>query len=149
MKLNQKTIIHNSGGDLWDHFFYKTPLKYVYSDDEVDDGSFYDDPTWLVQGLKWLESELMDGEQWDYYQNDDSVVYTSMARVANLKKKLWRRTQFQGSIITAVVKQGALSIDKLVKQRWGITIDYYSLPQEVKNTINADSYLSKLEKKRK
>lgn len=150
MKLNQKTLNHNSGGDLWDHFFYKTPLKYVYSDDDSNEGdSFQDDPQWLVDGLEWLESELVDGEQWDYYENDDQYIYTSMGRVGNLKKQVWRKAQFQGSIITIVVKKGSISLDKLVKDKWGINIDYYSLPQEVKNTINADSYLNKLDKKRK
>ena len=150
MKLNQKTLTHNSGGDLWDHFFYKTPLKYVYSDDDAnDDDSFDDDPNWLVQGLEWLDSELGDGEEWDYYDGDDQYIYTSMARLANLKKQLWRRTQFQGSIITAVVKRGGISVDKLVKQRWGIKVDYYTLPDEVKKYVNADTYLKKLEKKRK
>jgi hypothetical protein len=145
VKLTEKQLIHNSGQDLWDYFFNNVPLKYVGDVGGEEDMS--EDPKWYTEGMAWFESQLLEGEKWDYYLSD-KFVYTIYGRLANIKNKQWRRTQMQGAHITTTVDKGGISLSRLVYNRWGVKIDYHTLPSVIKDTINAESYLSKLEKKR-
>lgn len=145
MKLTQHQLIHNSGQDLWDYFFNSVPLKFVK--EEGGEDVLTDEPKWMVEGLEWLHSELLDGEKFEYYENE-IFVYTIFGRIGNLKKKQWKKTQMQGAHITTAVDRVGISVSRIVKEKWGVQLDYYSLPKEVKDTINAETYLLKLEKKK-
>lgn len=146
MKLTTKALIHNSGLDLWNHFYYNTPINHMY--DEEGDSSMNDELAWFTEGMDWMKSELLDNEKWAYYDGDDKIIFTSYGRVGNIKKKQWRIIQYQGSVLTTVVKQGGISVSKIVRNEWGIDIDYDTLPDEVKKTINARSYLNQLQQRK-
>ena len=145
-QLSQKTINNNSGQDLYDYFFNGIPLKIVFKKDKED---FRRDFAWEEDGIEWLEEQLLEGEEWDFYDAERKFVYTSFYRVANIKKKLWRRTQYQGQMVTVILDYKGLSVHRLVYKKWGIQMDYDSLPQIIKDGMNSVSYFKKLQKKRK
>ena len=144
-RLSQKTINNNSGQDLYDYFFNGIKLKYVYADDKREVGNHAD---WEEDGLDWLHEELLDGEEFDFFDGDNKFIYTSFYRVANIKKKLWRRTQYQGQMVTVVLNFTGISVHRFVKKRWGIEMDYDSLPQIVKDGLNSATYFNKLKNKK-
>ena len=144
-RLSQKTINNNSGQDLYDYFFNGIKLKYVYADDQREIDS---DVDWEEAGMDWLQEELLDGEEFEFFDGHNSFIYTSLYRVANIKKRLWRKTQYQGQMVTVVLQHKGLSVHRLVKKRWGIEMDYDSLPQIVKDGMNSATYFNKLKNKK-
>lgn len=144
-QLSQKTLNSNSGQDLYDYFFNNGKLKYVFTKEK---DNTYTNFNWEDEGIDWLEEQLLDGEEWDFFDSERKFIYTSLYRVANIKKKLWRRTQYQGHMVTVVLDYKGISVHRLVKKRWGIQMDYDSLPQLIKDGMNSISYFKKLQKKK-
>ena len=93
-RLSQKTINNNSGQDLYDYFFNGIKLKYVYADDKREVGNHAD---WEEDGLDWLHEELLEGEEFDFFDGDNKFIYTSFYRVANIKKKTMEKNPISRS----------------------------------------------------
>ena len=129
LKLSEKEIIYNSGGDLWDYMFenQKLPKIWVDIDDEEEDVK---DMDWYDEGIQWLQDELLDGEIFEIFEDFDIYAFTSLGRHANLKKKNFKALTLQGNTIAGNITGGAFSMSKLVKEKWNINLDYTKLPYE-------------------
>lgn len=138
-QLNEKELIHNHGSDIWDYLFESQPIPKKYdSDDSADE--------WFDDGVSWLMEELLDGEVFEYFEESDRFVYTSMGRHVNLKKRAFRSLTLQGNTIAGNSNGGAFSMSKMVEARWGIKLDYKTLPYECTKcitTTNASKGLRK------
>jgi len=141
LKLTEFQLIHNSGADLWDYLFENQPLKYLGDEEEYNpDDEWYDD------GISWLTSELLDGELFEVWEDNDTYAYTSMGRHANLKRQTFKALTLQGNSIAGNMTGGAFSMSKIVKARWDIQLEYTSLPWECRQYIakaNASQRLAK------
>ena len=128
--LSNKAIAHNSGDDLWNYLYYGVKLPNTdYEDSVVEEES-----DWYEEGLKWIESELIDGEMYAVMDNP-VYVYTSIGRFANIKYKSFRRLTLQCHSISGNRSGGAFSMTKEVRNRWGIELEYDKLPKESKDLI--------------
>jgi hypothetical protein len=138
-QLNEKELIHNHGSDIWDYLFESQPIPRRYdADDSADE--------WFDDGVSWLMEELLDGEVFEYFEESDRFVYTSMGRHVNLKKRAFRSLTLQGNTIAGNSNGGAFSMSKMVEARWGIKLDYKTLPYECTKwitTTNASKGLRK------
>lgn len=127
-ELSDYTIIHNSGQDLWDYLFEGQSLKNF---EEVEE-----DSPWFDEGIEWLMDELLDGEMYEHYEDNQMYVYTSMGRLGNIKRKAWKRVTLESNTIQGNVTGGAISVTKVVRNRWGIKLEYDKLPKEVTKNIH-------------
>ena len=130
LNLTQHQLIHNSGGDLWDYLFENQPLKYL-GDDELDS----DVADWYDEGISWLTAELLDGEIFQVFEENETFAFTSLGRHVNLKKQTFRALSLQGNSIAGNMNHGAFSMSKLVKETWNIDLDYRTLPYECTKNI--------------
>ena len=132
IRLTEKELIHNSGGDIWNYMFYDNatlPYRQYEEDEDVDLDDWYED------GLEWLSDELLDGEVFEVMVEDIQYAITSLGRHANIKKKSFKALTLQGNSIAGNLGGGAFSVSKKVKQRWNIDLDYTKLPYEVSKHI--------------
>ena len=111
---------------LWNYLFESQPLPNNFKDEEVGETGV----DWFDEGVSWLMDELLDGEVFDYYEDSDTYAFTSMGRHVNLKKKTFKALTLQGNSIAGNANGGAFSMSKLVERRWGIRLDYRTLPYE-------------------
>ena len=130
LKLNDNDLIHNDGSDLWDYMFEGVKLPKTYSQVEEED---MDD--WYEEGIEWLTDNLLDGEVFEIFEEDNAYAFTSFGRHAHLKRKNFKALTLQGNSIAGNMKAGAFSMSKRVKARWNIDLDYKTLPNEVSNLI--------------
>ena len=126
LKLNDKELIYNDGGDLWDYMFENQKLPKTWVEEIEGD----EDMDWYDEGILWLQDELLDGEIFDIFPDYDIYAFTSLGRHANLKKKNFKAMTLQGNTIAGNITGGAFSMSKLVKERWNIELDYKKLPYE-------------------
>lgn len=133
-QLNEKELIHNHGSALWDYLFESQPLPNRFTDEESDG-----DADWFDDGISWLMDELLDGEVFEYFDDSDIFVFTSLGRHVNIKKKKYRALTLQGSSIAGNTNGGAFSMTKIVKDRWGIELDYKTLPYECRKLIKTSN----------
>lgn len=126
LNLNDKEIIYNDGGDLWDYIFENQRLPKTWKEVVEEDK----DLDWYDEGIEWLQDELLDGEVFEMFEDFDIYAYTSLGRHANLKKKNFKALTLQGKTIAGNITGGAFSMSKLVKERWNIELDYTKLPYE-------------------
>ena len=127
IRLTEKELIHNDGGDIWNYMFYENarlPYRQKEQEEEID----LDD--WYESGLEWLTDELLDGEIFEVLEDNPTYAFTSMGRHANLRKKSFKALTLQGNTIAGNMTGGAFSMSKLVKDRWNITLVYTTLPYE-------------------
>jgi len=132
IRLTEKELIHNDGGDIWNYMFYENarlPYRQKEQEEEID----LDD--WYESGLEWLTDELLDGEIFEVLEDNPTYAFTSMGRHANLRKKSFKALTLQGNTIAGNMTGGAFSMSKLVKHRWNITLDYTTLPYDVTKHI--------------
>lgn len=141
MFLPQKVIIHNSGQDLWDFMFEHGQLKYYEVDEEKPESNWFD------EGMDWFKSSLLENEQWDFFETE-GYVYTSFCRVANIKAKRWLKLQLQASSFLSVVDKKNYTMNKVVREKWGLDWRYDTLPEEAKVYVNTSAYEMKLKRKR-
>ena len=127
--LSNETIVHNSGEDLWNYLFYGTKLDF-YDESQSDESDWYD------EGIKWLEDELLDGEMYQIVEENPVYAYTSLGRFANIKYQAFRKLNLQCNSIAGNMTGGAFSMTKLVKQRWGIELNYETLHEEAKKHVH-------------
>ena len=125
-ELNERELIHNHGSDIWDYLFESQRLPNIYKDEEIGEDGVH----WFDEGVDWLMGELLDGEVFDYFEESDTFAFTSMGRHINLKKKAFKALTLQGNSIAGNSNGGAFSMSKLVEDRWGIRLDYKTLPYE-------------------
>ncbi len=130
LKLTDYQLIHNSGNDLWDYIFENGYLK--HNGPEIDGTE--DD--WYDEGISWITDNLLDGEVFEIFEDNETYAYTSMGRHANIKKKEFRKLNLQGNSIAANKQGGAFSMTKMVKSRWNIDLDYVKLPKEVRDGVH-------------
>ena len=128
--LSNDMVVHNSGDALWNYLFYDTKLDYYDSVAEEEESDWYD------EGVKWIESELLDGEMYKVMDNDPVYAFTSCGRHANIKSQNWKRLNLQCHVIAGNMRGGAISITKLVRDAWGLDITYHSVPQEARDLIS-------------
>ena len=138
-ELNEKELIHNHGSDIWDYLFESQPIPNKYdADDSLDE--------WFDDGISWLMDELLDGEVFEYFEESDRFVYTSMGRHVNIKKRAFRSLTLQGNTIAGNSNGGAFSMSKMVEARWGIRLDYRTLPYECTKWITTTNAAKDLRK---
>ena len=138
-ELNEKELIHNHGSDIWDYLFESQPIPNKYdADDSADE--------WFDDGISWLMDELLDGEVFEYFEESDRFVYTSMGRHVNLKKRTFKSLTLQGNTIAGNSNGGAFSMSKMVEARWGIRLDYRTLPYECTKWITTTNAAKDLRK---
>ena len=130
-QLSEKELIHNDGSAIWDYLFESQPLPKTFSDYELSS----QDGDWFDEGISWLMEELLDGEVFEHFEDDDKFVYTSLGRHINIKKKKYRALTMQGNSIAGNSNGGAFSMTKMVRERWGIELDYRTLPYECSKHI--------------
>ena len=141
LNLTPQQLIHNDGADLWDYLFEGQRLKYI-----GDEGLEIDGPDWYDEGISWLTDELLDGEIFQVFEDNETFAFTSMGRHVNLKKKTYRKLTLQGNTIAGNMNHGAFSMSKLVKETWNIDLNYKTLPYECTKhiaTTNASKGLRK------
>ena len=139
LNLTHKHLVHNSGEDLWDYMFENQPLKYLGLEDEADENA-----EWYQDSIDWMTEQLLDGEVFATFTQDERYAYTSLGRHINLKKKRFNALMLQGWTIAGNMQQGAFSMTKLVKSKWDIDLDYRTLPEEVRKPIvtsNASKFI--------
>ena len=132
IRLTEKELIHNDGGDIWNYMFYENarlPYRQKEQEEEID----LDD--WYESGLEWLTDELLDGEIFEVLEDNPTYAFTSMGRHANLRKKSFKALTLQGNSIAGNMTGGAFSMSKLVKDKWNIDLDYTTLPYDVTKHI--------------
>ena len=134
LNLTPHQLIHNDGADLWDYLFEGQRLKYI-GDTELDSG----ETDWYDEGITWLTDELLDGEIFTTFEENEAFAYTSMGRHVNLKKQTYRKLTLQGNTIAGNMNKGAFSMSKLVKSTWNIDLDYRKLPYECTQHITTSN----------
>ena len=132
LKLSDKDLIYNSGGDLWDYIFENQKLPKTWAE-EIEEED--EDMDWYDEGVEWLQDELLDGEVFEVFEDFDIYAFTSLGRHANLKKKTFKALTLQGNTIAGNITGGAFSMSKMVKDRWNIELDYTKLPYECSKHI--------------
>ena len=132
IRLTEKELIHNDGGDIWNYMFYENarlPYRQKEQEEEID----LDD--WYESGLEWISEELLDGEIFEVLEDNPTYAFTSMGRHANLRKKSFKALTLQGNSIAGNMTGGAFSMSKLVKDKWNIDLHYTTLPYDVTKHI--------------
>ena len=128
--LSNKAITHNSGDDLWNYLYYGVRLPNMDYDDLVAE----EESDWFDEGIKWIQSELIDGEMYEVMDNP-TYIFTSIGRFANIKYQTFRRLTLQCHTIQGNRGCGVFSMTKEVRDRWGIDLVYDDLPKEAKDLI--------------
>ena len=128
--LSDYAVIHNSGQDLWDYLFEGQRLKNF---EEADDA----DEPWYDEGIQWLTDELCKGEVFQILDDNPVYALTSMGRLANIKRKTFKALVMECKSIQGNITGGAVSVTRMVKEIWGIELDYDKLPVEVQMGIRA------------
>ena len=126
-ELSNYSVIHNSGQDLWDYLFEGQKLKNF---EEVKE-----DEEWYDESIQWLTDELLDGEIFQVIEDDPGYAITSMGRLVNLKRKLFKSLVIECHSIQGNISGGAVSITRMVKEIWNIDLNYADLPYEVQRGI--------------
>ena len=90
---------------------------------------------WYDEGIQWILDELIDGEMYEIMEDNPVYAYTSLGRFANIKSKGWRTLNLQCHTIAGNMTGGAFSMTKIVKERWGIELNYDTLHKESKKWI--------------
>ena len=134
LHLTENQLNHNSGQDIWDYMFENQRLQNWHDEEPVEENDF-----WFNDAVDWLTEELLDGEVFECFKDDERYAYTSLGRHANLKRKTFKALQLQGNSICGNMKGGAISFTRLVKERWNIDIDYRTLPYECQMEIKTSN----------
>ena len=129
VRLTDEMIRTNSGGDLWDYLFEGVPLPKRITD------SISEEEKWKSEGIEWVESLLLEDEEYQILETDDRYAYTSKGRVFNLKyKNKIKLMKYVGSLRCHMGKK-THNMNKLIKDKWGEDVTYETLCKEAKEMV--------------
>jgi hypothetical protein len=123
--LTENMIRTNDGGDLWDYLFNNVPLpKKLEENVDASDES-----------MVWLQSQLLGGERWVHFKENEDFVFTELGRVFNVKFKRKTKVLRYVSVMRVNISTQQFNLNKKIKEEWGIDIDMFDLCDEAEEMV--------------
>jgi hypothetical protein len=126
--LNNYSLIHNSGLELWEYLFEGQKLKNF---EECED-----DAEWFEEGKEWMKQQLLQGEIFEIYEENNVYAYTNYGRVANIKRKSFKKITKQSHTFQVNFSGGAISLTKMIKEAFGIILNMDDMPEEIRHLVH-------------
>lgn len=123
--LTPEMIRKNSGEDLWNYLFENQSLPRRYEDDDVEDD----------ESVVWLKSQLLSGEQWAYFKENEDFVFTDLARVFNVKHKRKTKVLKYVNVLRVNISTQQFNLNKKLKEQWNIDLEMDELCDEALQMI--------------
>ncbi len=137
VRLTDEMIQRNSGADLWDYLFENVPLpkRFVEHMNEED--------KWRIEGEEWLESILLEDEDYKLYEGDERYAFTSKGRFFNIRYKKQSRIMLHVKALRVNMAGTTHSVTKLIKEYFDEDVTIDNLCKEARDVVTVVDVSSK------
>jgi len=136
-RITDKMIQSYSGFELWEYMFEGVPLPKKVTE-HLDE-----EEKWKTEGEEWLESIILEDEDYKLYEKDERYAFTSKGRFFNIKYKKQSRLMLHSKALRVNMGGTTHSVTKLIKKYFDEDVTIDNLCDEAKGLVTVVDISSK------